>query len=150
MDLMKVAAILKGKSVHPQVSLTVAPGSNQVFAMLAENGALTDIINSGARILESACGPCIGMGQAPQSAGVSLRTNNRNFKGRSGTADAGIYLVSPEVAAVSALEGVISDPRSFGDPIDVEMPNKFLINDNMIIKPREDSENVKVVRGQNI
>lgn len=150
MDLMKVAAILKGKSVHPQVSLTVAPGSKQVFAMLAENGALTDIINSGARILESACGPCIGMGQAPQSAGVSLRTNNRNFKGRSGTADAGIYLVSPEVAAVSALEGVISDPRSFGDPIDVEMPNKFLINDNMIIKPREDSENVKVVRGPNI
>lgn len=150
MDLMKVAAILKGKTVHPQISLAVAPGSKQVFTMLAENGALTDIINSGARILESACGPCIGMGQAPQSAGVSLRTNNRNFKGRSGTADAGIYLVSPEVAAVSALEGVITDPRSFGGPISVEAPGKFVTNDNMIITPREDSENVEVARGPNI
>ncbi|SMB81726.1 aconitase [Desulfonispora thiosulfatigenes DSM 11270] len=150
MDLMKVAAILKGKNVHPNVSLAIAPGSKQVFTMLAENGALADIINSGARILESACGPCIGMGQAPQSAGISLRTNNRNFKGRSGTADAGIYLVSPEVAAVSAINGVVTDPRTFGEPIIVEMPEKFLTNDNMIIKPREDSKEVEVVRGPNI
>ncbi|MGI6265428.1 MAG: aconitate hydratase, partial [Acutalibacteraceae bacterium] len=112
MDLLKVAAILKGKTVHPDVSLSIAPGSKQVYNMLAENGALADLIAAGARILECACGPCIGMGQSPNSGGVSLRTFNRNFEGRSGTADGQVYLVSPETAAASALTGVFTDPRT--------------------------------------
>jgi aconitate hydratase len=151
-DMMKVASILKGKTVDPSVSLCIAPGSKQVLNMLALNGALSDMINAGARILESACGPCIGMGQSPNSAGVSLRTFNRNFEGRSGTKDAGIYLVSPEVAAASALTGYLTDPRELGEAPVVEMPEKFIVNDNMIEAPasEEDAKNVEVLRGPNI
>lgn len=151
-DLMKVAHILKGKTVADGVSLAIAPGSKQVLNMLAENGALADIIAAGARLLESACGPCIGMGQSPNSKGVSLRTFNRNFLGRSGTKDADIYLVSPEVAAVSALTGVITDPRKYADGYKVEMPAHFLINDNMIIAPAspEEAGGIEVLRGPNI
>ena len=151
-DLMKVAHILKGKTVADGVSLAIAPGSKQVLNMLAKNGALSDIIDAGARVLESACGPCIGMGQSPNSKGVSLRTFNRNFLGRSGTKDAQVYLVSPEVAAVSALTGVITDPRKFADGYKVEMPEHFLINDNMIIEPApvDEMDNIEVLRGPNI
>lgn len=148
-DMMKVAAILKGKTVCPTVSLAIAPGSKQVFNMLAANGALADMIASGARILECACGPCIGMGQSPNSSGVSLRTFNRNFEGRSGTADGQVYLVSPETAAVSALAGTFTDPTTVKQELNVEVPKKFLINDNMIIPPQK-GENVKIVRGPNI
>ena len=149
-DMMKVASILRGKTVHPDVSLTISPGSKQVFNMLAQNGALADIISAGARILECACGPCIGMGQSPESAGVSLRTFNRNFEGRSGTQDAQIYLVSPEVAAASALAGVLTDPRTLGEMPEIEMPEHFVINDNLIVKPAENPDEVEVVRGPNI
>lgn len=151
-DMMKVAAILKGKTVDPSVSLCIAPGSKQVLNMLALNGALSDMINAGARILESACGPCIGMGQSPNSAGVSLRTFNRNFEGRSGTKDAGIYLVSPEVAAASALTGYLTDPRELGDAPEITMPEKFIVNDNMIEAPAapENADSVEVLRGPNI
>lgn len=134
-DMMKVAAILKGKTVHPDVSLAIAPGSMQVLNMIARNGALSDMISAGARILESACGPCIGMGQSPCSEGISLRTFNRNFEGRSGTADAGIYLVSPEVAAASALTGVLTDPRTLGEAPEIALPDRFIINDSMVIPP---------------
>ena len=153
MDMMKVAHILKGKKIHPNVSLSIAPGSKQVLTMLAENGALADMIAAGARILESACGPCIGMGQSPNSKGVSLRTFNRNFEGRSGTADAGIYLVSPEVAAASAVTGVLTNPaKTLGDMPVFEMPEKFLINDNMVELPatKEDAPEVNVIYGPNI
>ena len=152
MDMLKVAAILKGKTVCPTVSLSIAPGSKQVLNMLAKNGALADMIDAGARILESACGPCIGMGQSPNSAGISLRTFNRNFEGRSGTADAGIYLVSPEVAAYSALTGVLSDPRDLGAALDIQMPEKFEINDNMVALPAspEEAKDVEVLYGPNI
>ena len=152
MDMLKVAAILKGKTVCPSVSLSIAPGSKQVLNMLALCGALSDMIDAGARILESACGPCIGMGQSPNSKGVSLRTFNRNFEGRSGTADAGIYLVSPEVAAASALTGVLTDPRELGGMPEIEMPDEFIINDNMIAMPAsvEDADSVEVMYGPNI
>lgn len=151
-DMMKVAKILKGKTVCPTVSLCVAPGSKQVLNMLAMNGALGDMIGAGARILESACGPCIGMGQSPNSGGISLRTFNRNFEGRSGTKDAGIYLVSPEVAAASALTGYLTDPRDLGQAPTVEMPEHFTINDNMIEPPAspEEAASVEVLRGPNI
>ena len=151
-DMMKVAAILKGKTVCPTVSLCIAPGSKQVLNMLALNGALSDMINAGARILESACGPCIGMGQSPNSGGISLRTFNRNFEGRSGTKDAGIYLVSPEVAAASALTGYLTDPRELGEAPQINMPEKFIVNDNMIEPPasEEEAKNVEVLRGPNI
>lgn len=149
-DLMKVAKILKGKKVHEDVSLVIAPGSRQVMEMLARNGALGDIISSGARILENSCGPCIGMGQAPGTNGVSLRTFNRNFYGRSGTLSAKVYLVSPETAAVSAINGVLTDPRELDLDITVEMPGRFLIDDSMIISPAKEGENVEVVRGPNI
>lgn len=151
-DMMKVASILKGKTVDPSVSLCIAPGSKQVLNMLALNGALSDMINAGARILESACGPCIGMGQSPNSAGVSLRTFNRNFEGRSGTKDAGIYLVSPEVAAASALTGYLTDPRELGEAPEITMPEKFIVNDNMIEAPAtpEEADSVEVLRGPNI
>lgn len=151
-DMMKVAAILKGKTVHPDVSLAIAPGSMQVLNMIAKNGALSDMISAGARILESACGPCIGMGQSPCSEGISLRTFNRNFEGRSGTADAGIYLVSPEVAAASALTGVLTDPRTLGEAPHIEMPDHFIINDSMVIPPAtpENAPKIKVFRGPNI
>ncbi len=152
MDMMKVAAILKGRTVSPDVSLSVAPGSKQVFTMLARNGALADIIAAGARVLECACGPCIGMGQSPKSAGISLRTFNRNFLGRSGTKDAGVYLVSPEVAAVSAITGYLTDPRTFGECPSVTMPGEFSVNDNMIELPAPESEAASVIveRGPNI
>ncbi len=140
LDMMKVAAILKGRTVASNVSLSIAPGSKQVLTMLAENGALADMIAAGARILESACGPCIGMGQSPNSKGISLRTFNRNFEGRSGTADAGVYLVSPEVAAASAINGYLTDPRSLGEMPEILMPEKFLINDNMVLLPDSVSE----------
>ncbi len=151
-DMMKVAKILKGKTVCPTVSLCIAPGSKQVLNMLAMNGALGDMIGAGARILESACGPCIGMGQSPNSGGISLRTFNRNFEGRSGTKDAGIYLVSPEVAAASALTGYLTDPRDLGEAPTVEMPDHFTINDNMIEPPAspEEAASIEVLRGPNI
>ncbi len=151
-DLMKVAHILKGKTVNDNVSLSIAPGSKQVYNMLAECGALSWMIDAGARILESACGPCIGMGQSPQSAGVSLRTFNRNFLGRSGTKDADVYLVSPETAAVSALTGVLTDPRTLGSMPEFKMPVRFNVNDNMVINPAtvEEAVNVEVKRGPNI
>lgn len=150
MDLMKVAQILKGKTIAEHVSLAIAPGSKQVLTMLAQNGALASIIASGARILESACGPCIGMGQSPAENAVSLRTFNRNFEGRSGTLSAKVYLVSPEIAAVSALTGYITDARNFGDPINVELPKKFFINDNLIIPPAKDGKSIEIIRGSNI
>ena len=151
LDLMRVAAILKGNTVKEGVSLTVSPGSKQVFTMLAENGALADIIAAGARVLECACGPCIGMGQSPNSAGVSLRTFNRNFEGRSGTKDGKIYLVSPETAAVSAITGVLTDPTDAGFEFpEIKIPNEFLINDNMVDAPAENPEDVEVLRGPNI
>ncbi|MCX7708640.1 MAG: aconitate hydratase [Clostridia bacterium] len=150
MDMMKVAKILKGKSVHPDVSLVIAPGSKQVLTMLAQNGALADMVAAGARILESACGPCIGMGQAPASDAVSLRTFNRNFEGRSGTASAKVYLVSPEVAAASAITGYFTDPRELGEAPAVDMPSKFLIDDNMVVAPAPEGVEVEVVRGPNI
>ena len=149
-DMMKTAAILKGRTVHPDVSLVIGPGSKQVLNMLAQNGALADMIEAGARILESACGPCIGMGQAPKTDAISLRTNNRNFEGRSGTTSAQIYLVSPEVAAISAITGVLTDPRTLGKAPVIEMPKQFLVNDNMVVAPAEKVEDVDVVRGPNI
>lgn len=152
LDMMKVAAILKGKTVCSTVSLSIAPGSKQVLNMIAQNGALSDMINAGARILESACGPCIGMGQSPNSKGISLRTFNRNFEGRSGTADAGIYLVSPEVAAASALTGYLTDPRDLGEFPEITLPDEFIINDNMVAVPAtpEEAKNVEVLYGPNI
>ena len=151
-DMMKVAYILRGKTVAPNVSLAIAPGSKQVLNMLAENGALADMIAAGARVLESACGPCIGMGQSPNSAGISLRTFNRNFLGRSGTKDAKVYLVSPEVAALSAVNGYLSDPTTLGDMPEIKMPEKFLINDNMVELPASeaDADKVEILRGPNI
>ncbi len=150
LDMLKVAKLLQGKTVHPDVSLVIAPGSKQVLDMLAKNGALSDIISAGARVLECACGPCIGMGQAPNSKGVSLRTFNRNFEGRSGTADGQIYLVSPETAVASALSGVFTDPRTLDVEIKVTLPKKFDVNDNMIIPPLADGTDVTVVYGPNI
>ncbi len=152
LDMLKVAHILKGKTVHPDVSLSIAPGSKQVLNMLAQCGALSDLIDAGARILESACGPCIGMGQAPNSKGISLRTFNRNFEGRSGTKDGQIYLVSPEVAAVSAIAGVLTDPRTLGDMPEFVLPQEFIINDNMVVTPATEAEadSVEILRGPNI
>ncbi len=151
-DMMKVAYILKGKTVHPDVSLSIAPGSKQVLNMLSKGEYLSDMIDCGARILESACGPCIGMGQSPNSAGVSLRTFNRNFLGRSGTKDAQVYLISPETAAASALTGVLTDPRTLGDMPEFKMPEEFVINDNMVELPasEEDAPAVEIKRGPNI
>lgn len=150
LDLIKVAKILKGQKVHPDISLVLAPGSRQVLKMLAQDGSLADIIDAGARILECACGPCIGMGQAPPSKGVSLRTINRNFKGRSGTADAEVYLVSPETAVASAIYGKLTDPRRLGQPVKIELPETFAVDDSMIIAPQEAGGEVKVRRGPNI
>lgn len=151
-DLLKVAHILKGKTVHPDVSLAIAPGSKQVYNMMAECGALSDLIDAGARILECACGPCIGMGQSPNSKGISLRTFNRNFEGRSGTKDGQIYLVSPETAAASAVAGVFTDPRTLGAMPPYIMPEKFRINDNMVTPPAspEEAKDVEILRGPNI
>ena len=151
-DMLTVAAMLKGKTVHPDVSLSISPGSKQVYTMLAECGALADLIAAGARILECACGPCIGMGFSPKSAGVSLRTFNRNFLARSGTADANVYLVSPETAAASAITGVFTDPTSFGVAPKISLPEKFTINDNMIELPAtvDEADGITVERGPNI
>ena len=149
-DLMTVAAILRGKTVHPDLSLVISPGSNQVLRMFTAHGGLADVIAAGARILESSCGPCIGMGQAPSSGAVSVRTFNRNFEGRSGTKDAQIFLSSPEVAAATALTGVITDPRSLGTPPKVEWPAEFTVDDNLIIPPAAQPEKIEVIRGPNI
>jgi aconitate hydratase len=151
-DLMAVASILKGKTISPKVSLVISPGSRQVLKMLASQGALLDLLESGARILESTCGPCIGMGQAPCTNGVSLRTFNRNFQGRSGTQSAQVYLVSPEVAAASALKGVITDPRKLGSPPSVDLPETYPLEDNMVLSPPspDQSEKVETIRGPNI
>ena len=151
-DMLKVAALLKGKTIDPSVSLSISPGSKQVLTMLADCGALSDIIASGARVLECACGPCIGMGFSPNSAGVSLRTFNRNFEGRSGTADAKVYLVSPETAVAAALTGEISDPRLLGEMPEIKMPEEFKINDNAILAPAAEdvAEKVEILRGPNI
>ena len=151
-DLLKVAKILKGKKISDSVSLSVSPGSKQVLSMLAECGALADILASGARLLECACGPCIGMGFSPNSAGVSLRTFNRNFEGRSGTKDAKVYLVSPEVAVASAITGYITDPRTLGEEPTIELPESFKIDDSAVLMPAtpEEAKNLEVLRGPNI
>ena len=152
LDMMKVAHILKGKTVHPDVSLAIAPGSKQVLNMMADMGLLSIMIDAGARILESACGPCIGMGQAPNSGGISLRTFNRNFLGRSGTKDGQIYLVSPELAAASAITGYLTDPRELGEMPEFVLPEKFTVHDNMIVLPvpEEEMDSVEILRGPNI
>lgn len=150
LDLMKVAALLKGRQVSPSVSLSVSPGSKQVLRMLSDCGALSDILASGARLLECACGPCIGMGFAPNSGGVSLRTFNRNFLGRSGTKDAQVYLVSPETAVAAALTGFITDPRTLGEMPDITMPESFTVDDSAILPPAPPENDVEVLRGPNI
>ncbi len=149
-DLSTVAEVLEGKKIAPRLDLTLTPGSRQVFEMIAKSGALGDLIASGARVLESACGPCIGMGQAPPTGAASLRTFNRNFEGRSGTPNDRVYLCSPEVAASSALAGVISDPRKLGAPPVKKLPSKYVIDDALILAPPTDPESVTVVRGPNI
>lgn len=151
-DMLKVAALLKGKTISPNVSLSISPGSKQVLSMLADCGALSDILASGARLLECACGPCIGMGFSPNSAGVSLRTFNRNFLGRSGTKDASVYLVSPETAVAAALTGEITDPRLLGEEPHVTMPAAFKIDDSAVIPPAtpEEAKDLEVLRGPNI
>jgi aconitate hydratase len=151
LDLMRVAKILKGKTVHPDVSLVISPGSKQVFTMLSKNGALGDLVAAGARILESGCGPCIGMGQAPATGAVSLRTFNRNFKGRCGTTSASVYLVSPETAAISAITGKLTSPLEVTEvDIQVEIPEVFDVQDNMVVPPSSEPQTVEVVRGPNI
>lgn len=151
-DMLKVAALLKGKTIRPEVSLSISPGSKQVLAMLADCGALSDILASGARALECACGPCIGMGFSPNSGGVSLRTFNRNFEGRSGTADGQVYLVSPETAVAAALTGEITDPMLLGSMPEIKMPEKFKIDDSAVIPPAspEDADRLPILRGPNI
>ena len=151
-DMLTVAAMLKGRTVNPGVSLSVSPGSRQVLTMLSECGALNDILLSGARLLECACGPCIGMGFSPNSAGVSLRTFNRNFLGRSGTKDGQVYLVSPETAVVSALAGPITDPRTLGDAPAITLPDAFKIDDSAVLAPLppEQAKDASILRGPNI
>jgi len=150
LDMMRVAAILKGKTVAENTSLVIAPGSKQVLTMLAKNGALADMIAAGARIAESACGYCIGMGQSPKTNAVSVRTSNRNFYARSGTPSASVYLTSVEVAAATAIAGVLTDPRTLDVDLNIIMPDAFLANDNLIVPPAEDASDVEVVRGPNI
>jgi len=147
---MLVAAVLKGRTIHPNLTLTITPGTKQVYTMIAQNGALADLIAAGARLLEASCGPCCGQGQAPATGAVSLRSFNRNFPGRSGTPDAQVYLASPETCAATALYGVITDPRTLGVPIVIESPRHYLVNDNMILAPATDPESVKIVCGPNI
>lgn len=151
-DMLKVAALLKGKTVNPAVSMSISPGSKQVLSMLADSGALTDILASGARLLECACGPCIGMGFSPNSGGISLRTFNRNFEGRSGTKDGRVYLVSPESAVAAAIYGEITDPTLLGEMPEVVLPEKFKIDDSAIIDPADESEaiDIEILRGPNI
>ncbi len=150
-DLLTVAAVLKGRTVHPEVSFVVAPGSKQVLRMIADSGALSDLVAAGARIMEPSCGFCIGNGQAPPTNGVSIRTNNRNFEGRSGTKSAQVYLVSPETAVACVLTGVITDPRELGIPYPaIPMPERFTIDDSLIIPPAREPEKVSIIRGPNI
>lgn len=149
-DMLKVAAILRGRVIPRGVSLVISPGSRQVLRQLADSGSLGDMIAAGARILECACGPCVGMGQAPCSGGICLRTFNRNFRGRSGTPDALVYLVSPETAVASALGGVITDPRELGEPVKATLPERFLVDDRMIVPPAPEVEEVEIIRGPNI
>jgi len=149
-DLTTLAKVLEGQTVHQGVSLVVGPGSKQVYTMIAESGALANLIKAGARVLESACGPCIGMGQAPATGTVSVRTSTRNFKGRSGTADDQVYLASPATAAATALYGEITDPRRLGQPLQIAYPALFAVNDNMILPPVENPDGVEVIRGPNI
>jgi aconitate hydratase len=149
-DLATVANILRGRIVHPRVSMVVNPGSRQVYEMAARSGILADLIASGARILESGCGPCAGMGAAPPTGGVSVRSYNRNFPGRSGTVDAGVYLASPAVCAAVALSGEIVDPRQFGDAVRFEPPEVYTVDDRMVLPPAEDPESVSIRRGPNI
>ena len=150
LDLARTAEILRGRRVAERTSLCIAPGSRQTLLMITKNGILTDFITAGARLLESACGPCIGIGQAPCSGGVSLRTSNRNFEGRSGTKDALVHLVSAETAAVSALGGVITDPRTLGEAVEVRLPEKYIVDDSMVLLPPEDGSSVEIRRGPNI
>ena len=151
LDLMKVAAILKGKKVHPDVSLVISPGSSKIMSKMAQNGALADIINAGARVIENACGPCIGMGQSPKSGAVSLRTFNRNFKGRSGTLDAQVFLVSPETAALSAIKGVLTDGMTSGEELPKIPETDFVPNDNFVVYPEGcNKDNTEVAMGPNI
>jgi aconitate hydratase len=151
-DLVTVASILRGKRIHPSLSMTVTPGSKQVFTMIAQSGALADLIDAGARVLEAACGPCLGIGQAPASGIASIRSMNRNFRGRSGTADDSVYLASPEACAAAALTGVITDPRTLGTPPEVARPDVYRANDNMVVTPLspEEAARVEVIRGPNI
>ncbi len=149
-DLMMVAKILKGKTIPPEVSVTISPGSRQVLENITREGALEDLIRAGARVLEPACGPCIGMGQVPPSGGVSLRTFNRNFRGRCGTPDAQVYLASAEIAAASALTGVITDPRTLGRPIKIKPPRRAIVDDKLIVPPAPDPSRVEIIRGPNI
>ncbi len=149
-DMLTVAAMLKGRHVHPDVSLSISPGSRQVLVELSRLGALSDMLAAGARLLECACGPCIGMGFSPESRGVSLRTFNRNFEGRSGTKDAEVYLVSPETAVAAAVYGEVTDPSVFGDIKPLPLPERFTVDDSMILMPAEEGEEVEVVRGPNI
>jgi len=149
-ELMTVAHVLKGKTVYPDTSVGISPGSRQVLEMIAHQGALTDLIESGARVLEVACGPCIGMGFAPRWGGVSVRTFNRNFPGRSGTPNANVYISGPEVAAAAALYGEITDPRKLGDPPRIEQPELFHIDDSMILPPSPEPEKIEIYRGPNI
>ena len=150
LDLARTVEILHGRRVAERTSLCIAPGSRQTLLMITKNGILTDFITAGARLLESACGPCIGIGQAPCSGGVSLRTSNRNFEGRSGTKDALVHLVSAETAAVSALRGVITDPRTLGEAVEVRLPEKYIVDDSMVLLPLEDGSSVEIRRGPNI
>ncbi|MFO7945441.1 MAG: aconitate hydratase [Armatimonadota bacterium] len=149
-DLMTVAKMLEGQTVNPATSLAISPGSRQVMAMMSQSSGLGRLIDAGARVLESACGPCIGMGQSPPSGGITLRSFNRNFEGRSGTADAGIYLASPPTCAAAALTGTFTDPRTLGEPPAVDVPDRFDVNDSMIIPPPEDTEDIELYRGPNI
>lgn len=149
-DLMIVAGSLKGRTVHPDVSLVISPGSKQVFEMIARNGALAEMVASGARILESACGPCIGMGQSPRTNAVSIRTFNRNFEGRSGTKSAQVYLAGPETAVAAAITGEISDPRNLGEPVSFVAPEKYLTDDRMVLPPSDNPQSVQIARGPNI
>ncbi|MFH1085486.1 MAG: aconitase family protein, partial [Chloroflexota bacterium] len=150
MDLEMVAAMLRGKTVHPQTSLTISPGSKQALTMIAQSGALASLVAAGARILDAGCGPCIGMGQAPASGATSVRSFNRNFHGRSGTEDANVYLASAEVCAATAIAGALADPRDLGPAPAIRMPEAFLVNDNMILPPPADGSAVAIVRGPNI
>ncbi len=149
-DLMMVASVLRGKHVYPDVSLTISPGSRQVLEMITRNGALADIVKAGARILENTCGPCIGMGQAPPSGGISIRSFNRNFPGRSGTKDAQVYLASPEVCIAAAIAGELTDPRTLGEAVLITLPDSFSVDDSMILPPADHPDEVEVIRGPNI